>query len=276
MSDITGSDTGTEVEHVDLLIIGAGSGNGIPTPAMADLRIAIVDDAPWFGGTCLNVGCIPTKMFVHVGELLRDARDGERLGLRDVEGRVDWPAVRDRVFGRIDAISEAGETYRRSGEPNTSLVRESVRFIGPRTVRTASGRVIEADRVVIGAGSRPRALDALPFDDRVVTSNEIMRIDALPERLVVVGGGVVANEFASIFHAFGVEVVQLVRNRLLGAFDDEIQARFTAAASAAWEVRTGVQVVSSSRAGDEVHLVLDDGSTVVADLVLVAAGPTAR
>src|SRR5690606_25415846 len=101
------------------------------------------------GGTCLNVGCIPTKMFVHVADVARNARDGERLGLRDVHVGVDWPAIRDRIFDRIDAISTSGEEYRRSGEPNVSLVRESVRFTGPREVETDSGRRIRAERVVI-------------------------------------------------------------------------------------------------------------------------------
>lgn len=259
-------------EHVDLLIIGAGSGNSIPAPELEDLSIAIVDDAPWFGGTCLNVGCIPTKMFVHVADIARDAREGERLGLRDVRVDVDWPAIRDRVYGRIDAISASGEEYRRSGEPNVSLVRESVRFVDSRTVRTDSGRRLTADRVVIAAGSRPREHAALPWSDRVVSSNEIMRIDELPRRLVIVGGGVVACEFAAMFEGLGVEVVQIVRSTLLRQADSEISARFTNAASQRWAVRLETEVASSTRTDEGVRLELNDGSALDADLVLVAIG----
>ena len=260
------------VEAFDLLVIGAGSGNSIPSPELAGLRTAVADDAPWFGGTCLNVGCIPTKMLAHVADVARAARDGERLGLRDVRVEVDWPAVRDRVFGRIDPISMAGEQYRRDGEPNVSLIRETVRFTGERGVRTASGRRVRADRVVIAAGSRPRALDTVPWSARVLSSNEIMRIDALPRHLVVIGGGIVACEFAAVFQGFGVEVTQVVRSSLLRGADSEIAARFTTAAAAQWNVLCDTEVRASREDADGVHLELTDGRTVEADLVLVAIG----
>ncbi|KAB1650586.1 mycothione reductase [Pseudoclavibacter endophyticus] len=260
------------MDEVELLIIGAGSGNSIPTPQLSALSIAIVDDAPWFGGTCLNVGCIPTKMFVHVADVARSARDAERLGLRNVHIDVDWPAIRDRVFGRIDAIAMSGEEYRRSGEPNVSLVRESVRFTAPREVETDSGRRIRAERVVIAAGSRPRAHPAVPPSPRVLTSDEIMHIDALPARLAIVGGGVVAVEFAAMFEGLGVEVVQIARSTLLRDLDPELQGRFMAAAAASWEVRSETNVVASTETADGVRLELSDGSAVSAELVLVAIG----
>lgn len=259
-------------EHADLLIIGAGSGNSIPAPELADLKTVIVDDAPWFGGTCLNVGCIPTKMFVHVADVARDALEGERLGLRDVHVGVDWPAIRDRIFGRIDPISSSGEEYRSSGEPNVSLVRESVRFVASRTVQSDSGRRISADRVVIAAGSRPRAHPELPWSERVVSSNEVMRIPQLPGRLAIVGGGVVACEFAAMFQGLGVDVVQIVRSKILGQADDDISARFTNAASRRWTVRLETEVTGSTETENAVRLSLNDGSSLDADLVLVAIG----
>lgn len=274
MSDgtTTGQDEGTE--HVDLLVIGAGSGNTLPHPDHHERRILVADDAPWFGGTCLNVGCIPTKMLVHVADLLRDARDGERLGLRDVTGRVDWRAVRDRVFGRIDEISTSGEEYRRSGEPNIGLVRETVRFVDPRTVRSASGRTIEADRIVVAVGSRPRALPGAPFgafDGRVHSTDTIMRIDELPRRIAIIGGGVSACEFAAMFSGFGVEVTQLVRSSLLRGYDTELTDRFTAVARDEWDVRTGVSDPEVTAHGDVLRVRAGD-ETVDVDLVLVAAG----
>ena len=96
----------------DLIIIGAGSGNTIPDETFADWRIAIVD-ADKFGGTCLNRGCIPTKMFVRAADVAHTIRDGARIGVTGRVEQVDWPALRDRIFGRIDPIPHAGFAYRR-------------------------------------------------------------------------------------------------------------------------------------------------------------------
>ena len=261
-----------EPERFDLIVIGAGSGNSIPAPALADERIVIVDDAPWFGGTCLNVGCIPTKMFVHVAELAQGARNGERLGLRDVHVGVDWPAIRDRVFGRIDGISASGEEYRRDGEPNITLVRESVRFTGPRELTTASGRVLQAERIVVAAGSRPRALEHAPWSARVLSSNEVMRLDELPERLIVLGGGVVACEFAAMFHGLGVEVTQIVRSSPLRQADPELQQRFLRAAAEQWRLVVNAKVTEVRENASSVTVSLEGGETIEADRVLVVIG----
>src|SRR5436190_20267028 len=95
----------------DLVIVGAGSGNSIPNDAMDDWRIAIIDADKW-GGTCLHRGCVPTKMFVHAADLARTARTSAPLGVTSKVERVDWPAIRDRVFGRLDPMHDAGVDYR--------------------------------------------------------------------------------------------------------------------------------------------------------------------
>lgn len=273
---MTQSTTGGE-RTADIMVIGAGSGNSIPGPEFSGERLLFADDAPWFGGTCLNVGCIPTKMFVHVGELRRAALDAGRLGLEVPEARVDWLAVRDRIFGRIDGYSRAGERYRSEGEPNIGLLRETVRFL-PREQQPEEGFLLEAASaerilarsVVIAAGARPVALPELPWGPRVLSSNEIMRIDELPERLVIVGGGVIAAEFAALFHALGVRVTQLVRSRVLRELDEEIARSF--AGQAAWDLREGVTVTAAEQAERLVRVRLSDGDELEAELVLVAAG----
>jgi len=98
-------------KHHDLVIIGSGSGNSIVGPELDHLDIAIVEDGT-FGGTCLNVGCIPTKMYVYPADLAEGARSGSALGVSMSVDAVDWPAIRDRVFGRIDPISASGRAYR--------------------------------------------------------------------------------------------------------------------------------------------------------------------
>ncbi|MGO1544196.1 MAG: mycothione reductase [Gulosibacter sp.] len=270
---MTGNTTQTQsAETFDLIIIGAGSGNSIPSPALSGLKIAIVDDGRWFGGTCLNAGCIPTKMFVRPADVVRNVREAQRLGVSSGDLDVSWEAVRDRVFGRIDPISASGEAYRESGEPNISLVRETVRFTDTHELTTASGRVLRAAKIVIGGGSRARELEVLPFGDTVFSSDDAMRLESLPNRIAVIGGGVVAAEFAAIYSGFGAEVTQLNRSPLFRGLDDDIAATFTSAGSRNWRIHTGVEVTEASHGESGWTLSLSDASTIDVDAVLVAVG----
>lgn len=230
--------------HYDLLIIGTGSGNSILGPEFDDWDVAIADGGAWFGGTCLNVGCIPTKMLVRTAEVAGTPREAGRFGLDEELRGVDWPAIRDRVFGRIDPIAAAGEEYRAHGCPNVTLYREDVRFLDAHTVVTRTGRRISADRVVVAAGSRPVVPDVPGADlPGVHTSDTVMRLDRLPERLAVVGGGYVAAEFAHVFSALGVRVTQLVRrDRALPQLDEPIASRWARAVAGRWELVTDAPV----------------------------------
>src|SRR5690606_12874367 len=111
----------------------------------------MVEKNPVYGGTCLNVGCIPTKMFVYPADLAASPEQARRLGVDlDLTG-VRWAEIRDRIFGRIDAISAAGEKYRADSD-NITLYRAEAHFVGPRTLDTGTGEVITADRFVLAAG----------------------------------------------------------------------------------------------------------------------------
>ena len=231
----------TSAEHHDLLIIGSGSGNSLVTEHWEGRSVAIADSGV-FGGTCLNVGCIPTKMYAYPAGLAASAgAESERLGVGLEFTGADFPAIRDRIFQRIDAISEGGLRYRRDELEHTSVIQEEVRFVGPRRVRTASGREVTADQVVIAAGSRP-TLPRIPGVDlpSVHTSDTVMRLPRLPRRLLVIGGGFIACEFASIFAALGSEVIHVNRgHRLLKAHDLSVSTAFTEIAARQWDVRTG-------------------------------------
>ena len=263
--------------HYDLAIIGTGSGNSLVTPDFADKRVAVIEGGT-FGGTCINVGCIPTKMFVYAAEVADAVRDAARYGVDATLEGVRWRDVRDRVFGRIDPISVGGLRYRQEG-PNTSAVLGHARFTGERelTVELAAGgtEVVTADQVVVAAGTRPVVPDVVaasgvPFH----TSDTVMRIDELPRRMVVVGGGFIASEMAHVFSAFGVHVTVLARSRqLLRHLDTEISERFTDLAREQWDVRTGVEVASLEPLdGGAFRVHLTGGTCVEGDLLLVATG----
>jgi mycothione reductase len=263
--------------HYDLIIIGTGSGNSIIGPEMDGWRIAVVERFK-FGGTCLNHGCIPTKMFVYAADLARHAaqHDGnQRYGIRTQFLGADWPAIRDRVFGRIDPIEHGGRTYRQS-LPNVDCFEASARCVGDRTIEVAGTR-ITGDRIVIAAGCRPQipdipGLDATPFH----TSDTIMRIDALPEHLIILGGGFIACELAHVMGALGAKVTIVNRGtRLLRGEDDEVSQRFTELASQHFDTVLGATVTSVRSLGDRVVVDVTnaDGQRVIeGDCLLVATG----
>lgn len=268
--------------RVDLGIIGSGSGNSLVTPFWDDKRVAIAESGV-FGGTCLNVGCIPTKMLVRPAALAQTPAEAARLGVRMQTESVDWPAIRDRVFGRVDAVSESGERYRRDEQEHVELVSQEVRLDGLHAFVAADGTRVEAEQLVIAAGSRP-VLPDIPGVDlpEVHTSDTVMRIPELPGRVLVVGGAAIASEFASIFSGLGSHVVQVHRKpALLNRSDVELSRRLTIAAAARWELRLErslVRIDPAPEGGVTVELAGPEGETGLApervgvDLVLIATG----
>lgn len=279
--------------HYDILVIGTGSGNSIINHRFDDLTVAIAESNR-FGGTCLNVGCIPTKMFVYTADRARSAADSTAYGIETDYHRADWPAVRDRIFARIDAIEAGGRDYRTHQLDNVTVYPEHVAFTGPHSFRSASGEEFTADRIVIATGSHPvipdiDGLDAARVDTPgypVHTSDTIMRIDALPETMVIVGGGVIAAEFAGIFSALGVAVTVVIRREeMLSSADEDVSARFTEAFSAQPDidlrtntVLTQIQVREDAAADQDqadsraIQVTTDAGDVIDTDLVLMATG----
>jgi len=256
--------------HHDLLIIGAGSGNTVVQDSYSGMDVAIVE--PWvFGGTCLNRGCIPSKMFVHAADVALSARRGEALGVHTTFDGVDWPAIRNRVFGRIDPIAASGRDYR-VGLKNVTVYESSAKFTGERRV-DIDGKNVTADQIVVAAGGRPVAPD-LPglVDVPFHTSDTIMRLEALPDHLVILGGGFIAIEMAHVFEALGSRVTILHRSELLlrGA-DDSVRERITDIYAERMDVRLNTTVARVSH-DDTFRLELSDGSTLEADQLLVATG----
>ncbi len=198
--------------HYDLAVIGTGSGNSIVDERFSGWDVALMEKGT-FGGTCLNVGCIPTKMFVYPADLALAAEHGERLGVRSRLDGVHWPEIRDRIFGRIDPISQGGRAWRADRNENVTLYEGHARFVDVRTLDTGTGETITAGQVVVAAGSRPTIPDIEGLGDvRFHTSDTIMRLDELPGRLLVIGGGFVAAELAHVFDSFGTHVTLVIRS----------------------------------------------------------------
>lgn len=268
----------TAVKEYDLIIIGSGSGNSLINEDYEGKKIAIIDGGR-FGGTCLNVGCIPTKMYVYPASTVARAKDAARLGVELEHKHTAWRQIRDRIFGRIGAISEGGLAWRKSLE-NVDVYEEYARFTGSHTLVTDSGAALTAPQIVLATGSRV-SLPEVPGIDlpQVHTSDTVMRIDELPQRVVVIGGGFIAAEFAHVFSGLGSKVTQAVRSeRLLRAHDDTIAQRFAKEAPKHWDLRLNHGLQCIEETGDGAVTVtfdhLGQRVEVEADLVLVATGRT--
>ncbi|QIX26098.1 mycothione reductase [Nocardioides sp. JQ2195] len=259
----------------DIAVIGAGSGNFLINRSVRDKRVAIIEENR-FGGTCLNVGCIPTKMFVHTADIATWIRDSARFGLDARLDDVRWADIRDRIFGRIDPNAVEARQGRVTGA-NTTVLDGHAIFTDDHTLAVDLAdrtEEVTADTVVIAAGGRPVvpaeiADGGVPFE----TSDTVMRIDALPRSMTILGGGFIGSEFAHIFSALGVEVTIVVRgDALVRRTDEEISKRFTELAGKQWNLCLGHAVTAARTTGAGVALELDDGSTVESEMLLLATG----
>jgi mycothione reductase len=258
--------------HHDLAILGTGSGNSILSDEMEGWSVAVVEPDV-FGGTCLNRGCIPSKMFVHAADVAHTITTAATFNVSGSYEGVDFPALRDRIFGRIDPIAASGEAYRRS-QSHVTVYDQPGRFSGPKTI-TSGDATFTADRIVLATGSRPmlppiEGLHDVPFH----TSDTIMRLDDLPPRLVVLGGGAVAVEMAHVFAALGSQVTVVQRSdRLMSAEEPEIGACLTASfIDRGIDVRVNAVAMTARQTAGGIEIELSDGSTVTTDVLLVATG----
>ncbi|MEZ5211291.1 mycothione reductase [Gordonia sp. PP30] len=266
----------------DLAIIGTGSGNSIPDERFDGLSIAIFEESI-YGGTCLNVGCIPTKMFVYAADVAAEIRSAAAYDVEATFDGVRWPELVARVFGRIDPISAGGRRYREEDCPNITVYSSHVVFdgrddaTGRYRLVTAAGDVVLATEVVIAAGARPEIPEPIARSGvRYYTNDDVMRLPELPRRMAIVGSGYIAAEFAHVFGALGTQVTVIARGpALLRKLDAEISARFTAIAQRQWDVRLDetCSTVSELPSG-EIRLGFASGDDLDVDVLLVATGRT--
>jgi Pyruvate/2-oxoglutarate dehydrogenase complex, dihydrolipoamide dehydrogenase (E3) component, and related enzymes len=192
------------VPHTDLVILGGGSGGYACALRAAELGQSVtLIDADKLGGTCLHRGCIPTKALLHAAEVADSARESESFGVRAALEGIDMPQVnkyRDGVVGRLykglqGLIKSRGVT----------VVEGYGRMVGPKTIEV-DGERYTGENVVLATGSYAKSLPGLEISGRIMTSDQALGLDYVPERVIVLGGGVIGVEFASVWKSFGSEV----------------------------------------------------------------------
>lgn len=265
--------------HHDVVIVGSGSGNSVIDSSFDGVDVGIVE-ARRAGGTCLNYGCIPSKMLVFAADVADTVAGAARFDVQATGGSVRWPELRDRVFGVTDARSEEGRRGREDSD-DVTFYQGHAEFTGPRRLRVTDpdGAVTEltADQIVLANGGRPVipdvvATSGLPYE----TSDTIMRIAAAPEHLAILGGGYIAAELAHVFAAAGsrITIVEKSDSLLSGPQDGEVRAAYTDVVRDRYDLRLGTELRTLAGTAGDLHLTLDDGSTVAADVLLVASGRT--
>jgi len=255
----------------DLFVIGAGSG-GVRAARMSagfGARVAIAEDR-YMGGTCVNVGCVPKKLYVYAAQFGKSFDDARGFGWDSHRSHFNWATLRDNKkteIARLNAI------YRKMLDgAGAQLIDGRARIIDAHTVAVGEERYT-AEKLLIATGGWPHT-PTFPGSEYVLSSNEIFDLEHFPKRLIIVGGGYIAVEFAGIFNGLGAHTTQLYRGPLfLRGFDADIRAHAAQEiAKSGVDLRFGVNVKAIKPGATGLQLTLTDGTELEADTVLYATG----
>jgi dihydrolipoamide dehydrogenase len=257
----------------DIVVLGGGSGGYACALRAAELgkRVALIEKDR-VGGTCLHRGCIPTKALLHAAEVADHTRDSAAVGVRSTFEGIDVPGVQSYKDSVVDRLWKGLQSTIASRKIDT--IEGSGRLESPNRVRVGD-TVYEAEHIVLGTGSAPRSLPGLDIDgERVITSDHALKLDRVPDSVIVLGGGVIGVEFASVWRSFGAEVTIVEMLPQLVPLEDETSAKLLQRAFRRRGIRfeLGVRFESVKHTDTGVTVTLEGGKTLDADLLLVAVG----
>ena len=257
----------------DLLVIGAGSG-GVRAARVAAAHGAKVAVAEEYrvGGTCVIRGCVPKKLLVYGAHFAEDIDDSAMFGWDLPSKRFDWPVLRDNVLAEVGRLEGAyAETLTNH---KVEIIPERAVLTGPQTVKLASGKAVSADKILIATGARPLMPD-IPGIEHAINSNDVFNLEKLPKRIVIVGGGYIANEFAGIFHQFGSRVTLVNRTEtMLRSYDQQLVDRLlqiSISKGIHFEFNSTFKSIEKRDPGS-LHLTMDGCDDIDTNAVLFAVG----
>ena len=257
--------------NYDLFVIGAGSGGVRAARVSASLgaRVAIAEER-YLGGTCVNVGCVPKKLFVYGSHFSEDFADSRKYGWSVEKPKFDWSTLRDNKTSEIQRLNNIYENLLRNAD--VEIFEGHATLIGNNSIAIA-GEKYSAERILIATGSWP-SMPNIPGKEHAISSNETFYLDGLPERIVIVGGGYIAVEFAGIYSGLGVDTTLLYRGPMfLRGFDDGIRTFVRdELIKKNVNLKFNVSVTSIELSASEKILQLQDGSRLATDTVLYATG----
>lgn len=259
----------------DLFVIGAGSG-GVRAARMAagfGARVAVAEDH-YMGGTCVNVGCVPKKLYVYAAEFGKAFKDARNFGWNSELPAFDWATLRDNKKTEIARLNSVYDNL--LGGVKATVIRGHARFVDAHTVAVGEQRYT-AEKILIATGGWPH-IPKFPGSELAISSNEVFDLEQFPKRLAIVGGGYIAVEFAGIFNGLGAHVTQLYRGPLfLRGFDADIRAHAVQEIrKTGVDLRFDVNVLSIKAGADGLQVLLTDGAVLEVDAVLYATGRKAN
>jgi dihydrolipoamide dehydrogenase len=259
--------------HYDIVVLGGGSGGYACALRAAELgkRVALIEKDK-VGGTCLHRGCIPTKALLHAAEIADSSRESAKFGIKTAFEGVEVPAVLSYQQSVVERLWKGLQSTIASRKIDTII--GDGRLVSPTSVRVGDA-VYTGDHIVLATGSVPRSLPGLEIDgSRVITSDEALRLDRVPGSVIILGGGVIGVEFASVWRSFGAEVTIVEMLPQLLPLEDEASAKVLQRAfrrrGIGFELGTPFESVKYTDTG--VSVALGNGKTLEADLLLVAIG----
>ncbi len=257
----------------DLFVIGAGSG-GVRAARMSaayGARVAIAEEHK-VGGTCVIRGCVPKKLLVYGAHFAEDLDDAAMFGWDVPQKRFDWSVLRDNVLSEVGRL-ESAYTDTLTNHAVT-IFKERATLTGANTVQLASGKTVTADKILIATGARPLMPD-LPGIELSISSNETFHLDKLPKRIIIAGGGYIANEFAGIFHQFGSHVTLVNRTDvLLRGYDQQVVDRLiqiSVRKGIDFKFHTTIDAIEKREDGS-LHVRMTGCDDIETDAVLFAVG----
>jgi dihydrolipoamide dehydrogenase len=260
-------------EHnADLVILGGGSGGYACALRAAELGMSVVlVERDKLGGTCLHYGCIPTKALLHAAEVADNAREGDRIGVKSSLAGIDMAGVNAYKDGVISKLYKGLQGLVKSRK--IQFVAGEGRFEAPNAVVVDGDRYV-GKKVVLASGSYARTLPGLDIGGRIITSNEALRLEDVPGRVVILGGGVIGVEFASVFKSFGAEVTVVEALPRLVPNEDEFASKLLERAFRRRKItfKTGVKFTGAKQNDSSVTVSLESGEELEADILLVAVG----
>lgn len=266
------------MKRYDIVIIGSGPGGYVAAARAGKLgaKVAVVEKGP-LGGTCLNSGCIPTKTLIHSSRLAAAARSMADFGVSVGEVKIDYArmaARKDKVVGILGKGVKALLSAR-----NVDVIGGTARLTGATSLEVSGPdgdtRTLAAKTIIVATGSEPARPGIFSFDgERVLTSKEALALEAMGDSVIIVGGGYIGTEFASLYANLGlkVTVLELLDSILVTQDDDVIKLVARGLKRRKVKVRTGVRVESLAAGGQGAVAVLEGGEEVTADFALVAVG----
>jgi dihydrolipoamide dehydrogenase len=263
---------GAAGQEYDVVILGGGSGGYAAALRAAELGLSVaLVEKDLLGGTCLHRGCIPTKALLHAAEVADTARESETFGVRATFDSVDMAGVNKYKDGIIARLYKGLQGLVKSRK--VELVAGTGKLVAKNTVEVDGTRYV-GKHVVLASGSYSRSLPGLEIGGRVMTSEQALALDTVPERVIVLGGGVIGVEFASVWRSFGADVTIVEALPHLVPLEDEAASK---ALERAFRKRgitfsLGVRFAGVEQSDNGVVVTLEDGKTFEADLMLVAVG----